>query len=300
MDSVTVRVPATTANMGPGFDCLGMALDIFNTVTVRLGGDFSLTVEGEGRDILPRDQSNLVYQAFFAACQEAAAEVPQVSISCQNTIPLARGLGSSAAAIVAGITTANLLLGNLLVTEQVAKLAAKLEGHPDNTTPAVYGGCQIVVDANGEIVHAPVPLPPELTMVLFVPNLTTATKTARDLLVPIVSRADAVFNLGRVALLVDALATGKLELLRIATQDRLHQPARKVLFPLQDEVFAAALKAGAWGVFLSGSGPSILALASEGQAVVVAEAMAQTAHRAAIPAETRITRPSPQGAHTVD
>jgi len=299
MDSVTVHVPATTANLGPGFDCLGMALDIFNTVAVRQSHTFSLAIEGEGQDTLPHNEDNLVYRSLCAVYAEVGAQVPPLSIWCQNVIPLARGLGSSAAAIVGGITAANLLLGEPLSPAQVAKLAAKLEGHPDNTTPAVYGGCQVVVNAEGEIVHAAIPLPAELQMVLFIPNLTTATEMARAILPPVVSRTDAVFNLGRVALLVDALVTGRLELLKIATQDRLHQPARKVLFPLQDEIFAAALGAGAWGAFLSGAGPTILALATE-QASAVAEAMMQVARRAAISAETRITSLSPRGARATN
>ncbi|MDP2952053.1 MAG: homoserine kinase, partial [Chloroflexota bacterium] len=212
-------------------------------------------------------------------------------------IPLRRGLGSSAAAVVGGLMAGQELLGRPLSPQQLLGLATELEGHPDNVAPALMGGCQVVVGGS-EIVSAPVPLPRGLVAALFIPDFEIPTREARAVLPQQVSRADAVYNVGRAALLVAALATGQLGYLRIATQDRLHQPARQALFPAMERVFQAALEAGALGVFLSGSGSTILALV-KGRASPVAQAMARAAREAGVKGRTKIARPSLQGAAVV-
>ena len=292
---VTVRVPATTANLGPGFDCLGMALDLWNQVRLELGQGTWVTITGEGAQELSQQRDNLVCRAAEALFCRAGQEPPELRISCHNTVPLARGLGSSATAIVGGMVAANALLEEPLPQEQVLALAAELEGHPDNVTPALLGGCQVVTQGDQGLVSASVPLPRGLYAVLFIPDQPMPTQEARSVLPPQVSRQDAVFNVGRTALLVVALATGKLEHLRTATEDRLHQPARQQLFPAMRLIFRAALDAGALGAFLSGGGSTVLAL-TQGRQLTIGYEMADSANKAGVPGTIKIVRPSRRGA----
>jgi homoserine kinase len=296
-ERVRVRVPATTANLGPGFDCLGMALELFNEVAAEVGHELEFSLEGYGAQTLPRDRRNLVYRGLAAVFERAGVRVPGLKIFARNDVPLARGLGSSAAAVVGGMVAGNLLLGEPLSREELLALGAGMEGHPDNVAPALFGGCQAVA-RNGEgFVRAPLPLPPGLLAVLFIPEFEMPTKKARVLLPPQVSREDAVFNLARVAFLVRALVTGELEYLRQGTRDRLHQPARQALFPAMGRLFEAALQVGAVGVFLSGAGSSILAFSDgEKKAPGIAQALERAAVGAGVAGRSLITRPSPRGA----
>ena len=296
--TVTVRVPATTANLGPGFDCLGMALDWWNEVGMALSSSPEVHVLGEGASTLSTGPSNLVFRAAQALFREAGEEAPSLSIRCENRIPLERGLGSSAAAIVGGLVSANALCQRPLSQERLLQLAATLEGHPDNVAPALLGGCQVVVRDGDRLMTASVPIPPELKAVVFVPQITMSTQKARAILPTMVSRDDAVYNLGRVALLVNALATGQVEQLGVATQDRLHQPERESIFPAMRHIFRAARDAGALGVFLSGGGSSVLALASSGVADIGRE-MAKAAEHAGVQGSIRVSTPSSLGAHVV-
>ena len=296
---VTVRVPATTANLGPGFDCLGLALDIYNTVSISSSPVFQIDVTGEGAGVLPRDAQNIAYKAVQALADEAGRELPPLRLSLGNEIPLARGLGSSAAAIVGALLAANHVLESHLSKDQLLTLACRLEGHPDNVAPALLGGCIVVVRDGPRLVYSPVPLPPGLVAVLFVPDFTLTTVEARKVLPRHVEMADAVFNMGRTALLATCLATGRLDLLRVATQDALHQPWRKALFPAMEALFGAALDAGALCVFLSGAGPTVLALTAH-NADLVAHALREAAHRERVSGSTRLARPNFNGAHLVD
>ena len=295
---VKVRVPATAANMGPGFDCLGIALDIWNTVEAEEAEEASVHVEGEGAGELPRDESNVVYRSCLYLFEKLGREAPKLRLTCHNTIPLRRGLGSSASAIAGGLSAANLLAGEPFSQEQLLNFALELEEYPDNVAPSFAGGCVVVLRDDGRWFTRPVPLPPDLRAVLFMPQAEIVTGYARVILPRRITRRDAVYNLGRVALLVNALASGRLEDLRIATQDRLHQPARTRLFPPMATIFQAALDAGALGVFLSGSGPTVLALANDKE-TTIGEAMKQAGQEAQTPGEVRIVKPSPRGVHQV-
>ncbi|MFQ5860505.1 MAG: homoserine kinase [Dehalococcoidia bacterium] len=298
---VAVRVPATTANLGPGFDCLGMALDLWNVISVEASSDARVTVQGEGASRLPGDRRNLVYRAITALFRQVRQDAPSLAIHCENHIPVRRGLGSSAAAVVGGLVAANALYGQPLSQDELLALAAELEGHPDNAAAALLGGCRIVVREEGQqaLVTAPIPLPEGLNAVLFIPHFSIPTRKAREVLPPSVSREDAVYNMGRVALLVNALATGKLQHLPTATQDRLHQPARQQLFPGMRVLFQAALGAGALGVFLSGAGSTILAL-THGREMTVAYEMAEAAKRLSVEGTIKVTRPTVQGAQLLE
>ena len=294
---VTVRAPATSANMGPGFDCLGIALDIWNTVTVEVG-DSGFEISGQGEDELPRDESNLVFQSIARIFEECDRAMPQMSVCCHNDIPTTRGLGSSSAALVSGLTVGNELCGGQLDRDDLLQIAASIEGHPDNVAPAIFGGMQVAVSHNDRIVAAPVPVPETLSTVLYVPNVPMPTEEARGLLGSDVPRSDAVFNIGRAALLVRAMATGDLEGLDIATDDLLHQPARQTFFFPMKNIIRAGLGAGALGAFLSGAGSTVLALATEKEFTIGYE-MADAAVKSGLDGEVVITRPTDLGAHVV-
>ena len=295
MDRVNVNVPATTANLGPGFDCLGMALDIWNTIEVD-AGESGFNVIGQGSDTLPRGEANLIHRSFRVPFREAGRPAPEVHITCRNEIPLGRGLGSSSAAVVCGLVAGNEMCGRPLTQQRILELAASAEGHPDNAAPALLGGCQIVVRDEDRLIATSVPVPEALRAVLFVPDVAMPTDEARGVLPESIARQDAVYNMGRVALLVKALTTGDFTQLRVATQDRLHQPARQVLFPAMKNIFAAAQGAGALGVFLSGAGSSVLALTIEKEMTIGYE-MADAAAKSGVGGDVKVTRPTPHGAH---
>ncbi len=297
-----MRVPATTANLGPGFDCLGMALDIWNHVEVEVSSTPQVKVEGKGSPDLPSGPENLVYRSILRLLEHVGVEPVPLSVICNNNIPLKRGLGSSAAAIVGGLAAGNRLAPILsggkvkpLSSEEVLQLAVAVEGHPDNVAPALLGGMVLVVQRDGGLLTSAVHVPQDLCAVLFIPELTIATEDARSVLPDAIAWEDAVFNMGRTALLVNAMNTGRLEDLAAATEDRLHQPYRRQLFPAMKVIFEGAMKGGALGVFLSGSGPTILAL-TQGREVTVAYEMAEAARQASVAGEVKITRPVAAGA----
>ena len=299
-----VMAPATTANLGPGFDCLGMALDLWNRLDVLpaallTDGIPLVEVIGEGAGELPTDKDNLVYRAMTFLFHEADQEMPPVRLSCHNQIPLKRGLGSSAAAIAGGLVAANTLCSHTFSPNELLEMAATIEGHPDNVAAAVLGGLQLVVTEEEQMFTVSVNVPPELHAVLFIPEARIATADARAVLPEKVSRADAVYNMSRTALLVAGLATNHPEYLGVATQDRLHQPYRQRLFPAMKRIFAAARDAGALGVFLSGSGSAVLAF-TQGREMTVAYEIAEAARLADVAGEVKITRPTVLGAHVVD
>ena len=297
VERITVRAPATTANMGPGFDCLGMALDIWNVAHFEVGS-YGFAVRGEDNEDLHPKMSNLVYRSFRLPFVETGRPVPRVSLTCENRIPLGRGLGSSSAAAVTGLMAGNELCGRPLSREDLLELATRIEGHPDNVAAALLGGCQIVVRDDDKLITSTVPVPRKLRAVLFVPEVPMSTNRARRLLGKKVDRLDAVYNIGRVALLVNAFSTGDLSHLAAATDDRLHQPARQVLFPPMRTIIRAAIGAGALGAFLSGAGSSVLALTS-GEEEAIGRRMSEAALESGVEGKVIVTRPTVQGAQVL-
>ena len=283
--------------MGPGFDCLGMALDIWNTVEVTVGGS-GVDISGEGHDSLPNNASNLVHKSVARVFEQLGRDVPEFRLSCHNEIPLARGLGSSSASLIGGLTAGNELCDQAFTEDEILQIASEIEGHPDNVTPALYGGFRIAVNHNGRIISAPVPIPEGLEAVLFIPDVPMPTEEARGILPPEISRTDAVHNIGRAALLVQAFTSGDLSLLDIATGDVLHQPARQAIFPAMKNMFRAAMAVGALGVFLSGAGSTVLALARDKEFTIGYE-MADAAAKSGIEGQVKITKPVSQGAQVV-
>ncbi len=264
MKSVTVKVPATTANLGAGFDTLALALDLYDYVTIELNTKTHIEIENEGENSLPLDEKNIVYIAAKAVFDMAKVEMDGLKIKLVNNIPLARGLGSSASARVGGAIGANCLLGNRFSNDEIMSLTAGLEGHPDNVTPALFGGFTISYIDKGELKYFKISPSVEFKIVVIIPQFEVSTSKAREILPSKISREEAVFNIGRACLLVSSILTGQLEYISVGMQDMLHQPYRKKLVPGMDDVFKAAMKNGARGVALSGAGPSIVAFATEG------------------------------------
>jgi len=256
------RVPATSANLGPGFDCLALALDLCNEVTVDTEADPGVAWEGEGAEELPTDFTDAVSRAMREAAGALDEKLPPFALSSVNRIPLERGLGSSAAAAVAGIELAAALLGRGSDPGRTLALASRLEGHPDNVAAAVHGGLTIAFDDRAVRLD---PSPDLRPAVLIPDHERLATSVARDALPRQVALADASFNAGRAALAVVAI-TERPDLLRDALQDRLHQRARLALLPSVEPVFQRLWDEG-FAVCVSGAGPSLLAFEQEGRTV---------------------------------
>jgi homoserine kinase len=295
-----VRVPATTSNLGPGFDALGLSLKIYNEVTIEPAERLEIEIEGEGASELPRDGTNLMVRSIERACATAGVAMPAVRLTCTHAIPPARGLGSSGAAVVAGLLAGDVITQGALGRERILDLATEIEGHPDNVTPAIFGGLQAaVIDANKNVVHAKVPAHAFPRVALFIPDFPMPTRAARAVLPETLSRSDAVFNLSRTALLVAALASGDDAPLAVATEDALHQRPREALFPAMTSIFAAAREAGALGVWLSGAGSTIAAFVRETKASAVGDAMAHAARDRGVSGRAVVTEIDEHGAEVL-
>ncbi|MDJ0736236.1 MAG: homoserine kinase [Nostocaceae cyanobacterium] len=299
---VNVAVPATTANLGPGFDCIGAALTLYNEFkfTRAEEGEFMIKVTGAEAERVSTDESNLLYQGFVKLYQHIEQTPPPVNIEIQLGVPLARGLGSSATAIVGGLVGANILAGKPLSQSQVMDLAIAMEGHPDNVVPALLGGCRLAAtgrDNEWEICE--IPWNEEVVPVVAIPDFELSTQEARQVLPTQVSRKDTIFNMAHLGLLLRGLETGKGDWLGTALQDRLHQPYRKSLIKGYDAVDSAALAAGAYGMVISGAGPTLLALTDTRHAPDVVTAMATAWQEQGITASVRSLAIDTQGAKTV-
>lgn len=255
---VTVHIPATSANIGAGFDSLGLALSLGNTVAMQEADGCYITSADEYP--VPAGPDNLVYHAARLLYRHCGVAFTGMEIRQTSPIPMARGLGSSSACIVAGLIGANALLKNPCAREDLLTIAAGLEGHPDNVAPALLGGLVASCIEDGRVYSVKKEISPTLAFGVFVPNFELLTEKARAALPKSVPHADAVYNLSRAALCQAALCEGRLDLLPVATEDRLHQPYRLPLIAGGTEVFALAKQAGALAVTVSGAGPSLLAI----------------------------------------
>ncbi len=269
-----LRVPGSTSNLGPGFDTLGLALSLHNRLIVRTTADpgLTLSISGTGEGALPRDERNLFYRSAVAAADRVGKPLPGLDVAMENRIPLARGLGSSSTAIVAGIMTTHMLSGEPFSRSEMLDLATELEGHPDNVSACLYGGLTVCSLADGHVTCIRA-LPPEgLRAVVAVPRFEVETEAARKALPDQVSHRDATYNVNHACLVTAALLNGDLQALRVGMSDRLHQPYRAPMVPGFDQVLDAAESAGALGACLSGAGPTMLAFAA-GETAQVEAAM---------------------------
>lgn len=258
---IKIRIPATSANLGAGFDALGLALSFYNYVEM----EESDRVEISSADdiAVPTDESNLIYVSAKDLFEVCGKKLEGLKLRQTNNIPMARGLGSSSACIVAGLVGANTLLGHPLTTDDLVDLAAQIEGHPDNTAPALLGGIVTAVFDGRKVHWVKQEVFTKLKFAALIPDFELKTEKARACLPKEVSHKDAVYNLSRAALFSASLLTGKFENLRTAVHDKLHQPYRMELIPNCREVFDIAYTHGAYGVFISGAGPTIMAIADE-------------------------------------
>mgnify|MGYP004621094977 FL=1 len=255
---IKVRVPATSANVGAGFDSLGLAVSLYNEFTFEEAPKLEI-VSLDGA-LIPKGPSNLVYRSAKAVFDQLDIPMPGLRITQQNAIPMARGLGSSSSCIVAGILGANAMLGNKLTPRQMLTMATAIEGHPDNVAPAMLGGFVTSAYDEGQVYSVKKNISDDLAFAAFIPNFKLLTEKARAALPAQVSHKDAVYNLSRAALATAAFCDGEYELLRVATKDKLHQQYRLPLIPGGEEIFELAHELGAYALDISGAGPTIMAV----------------------------------------
>jgi homoserine kinase len=303
-NSVTVTVPATTANIGPGFDCIGAALTLYNRLTFTLlpsstqpnPSTVEISVTGVEAAQVSTDSDNLAYQAFTKLYQHLNQTTPPVKIQIDLGVPLARGLGSSATAIVGGLLGANALANNPLSLAEVTELAIAIEGHPDNVVPALLGNCQLSVADDNRWEICDIPWHRDIIPVVAIPNFELSTAEARRVLPTEYSKADAIFNTAHFGLLVRGLATAQRQWLQVALADRIHQPYRYCLIRGYEAVQTAAMGCGAMGLVISGAGPTLLALTDTENATTVATAMKTAWKQLGIEANVQALAIDSQGA----
>lgn len=257
---IKVKVPATTANMGPGFDSIGMALQMYNIVYAEeIPSGLEIIVQ-EGSQDIPKDEHNLIYQTISKFYENIGKPLPGIRLIQQDHIPHTRGLGSSAACIVAGLHIANAMSYSFFSKEELVQIAAQIEGHPDNTTPAILGGMTIGAMDDKDMKYVKIRVAENIHFAVMIPDFTLSTEHARSVLPKEISLQDAVFNSSRAALLAASMITGDVDNLPMAMQDRFHEPYRKHLIPNMEEIIEQARSHGAKGVFLSGAGPTLVAV----------------------------------------
>ena len=273
-NSFMVHIPATTANLGPGFDCLGLALDLWNTITFSfIDAPYPIAIEGEGKSILPKDETNLIFQSANQLANAHGKMLPEnLHISCQNNIPVTSGLGSSAAAVIGGLVGAKIILNINISDNEILQTAAQIEGHADNAAACLLGGLVLVRSEKGALHITHQEIQP-ITAVVAIPDYSLSTETAREVLPDKVRLEDAVFNISRTVELVQIFQKGNYESLNEAMSDKLHQVYRLPLLPGAEQAMQAALNTGAYGTSLSGAGPSVIAFTTQELAQAVGNAM---------------------------
>lgn len=295
---VKVKIPATTANFGPGFDCIGAALGLYNYIEMSFSESPKVQIkEGHDKNI-QEDETNLVYITAKKILQQFGIEKP-LEITLYNNIPIARGLGSSAACIVGGIVAASHLAGKALSTDEILYHAVKIEGHPDNIVPALAGGFCISMVDNDKVYYKRLNLPKYLRFVVGIPEFLLKTQEARNVMPKNVYIQDAVFNLSRCALLTASIIERDFTNLDIFCQDKLHQPYRKSLIPGIDKILSKAKDYGALASFLSGAGPAIVCLSTKSKANNLGKFMENVFSDKGIKATYKILSPSNTGVELV-
>jgi homoserine kinase len=295
---VTVQVPATSANLGPGFDALGVALDWTAHISLAAASGESPHPSADPIAAAIEGMAVSAAGALFEACGEP---VPVFRATYEGDMPVGRGLGMSAAARAAGLVAANAMLGGRLTDEELVPIAVRLEGHGDNIIPALFGSLQVVVHGEGHsAVHVPIVPPDDLRLALLIPEFSMPTEESRKRLPVTLTRQEAVANIGRAALVVAALTQHRYDTLGVAVEDILHQPARSQLFPAMYPIFEAARATGAYGAYLSGGGSTVAAFVSPGVAEAVASSMLAEAARHDVQAVTRVVAMTGAGARVVE
>lgn len=292
-----IRVPATSANLGPGFDCLGMALDLWNEMTFEPADEVIYEVTGEDAHKLNNRPKNLLTNSFIQVYDFCGKKFTGVHVKSHNQIWLSSGIGSSAAAIVAGLFAANEMLGRPLGMYGLLRLASEIEGHPDNVAPALLGGLVIAAMLPHEIAWRRYELP-ELSIVIVKPEMEWTTETGRAILPAAYSRADAIFNISRTPLVIDALRNGDLDLLQKVMDDKIHQPHRLERIAAGLKAYRAAREFGA--VALSGAGPALICFVRPQDAEAARAGIMAAITEEGVEARGVITRPSNQGVYRME
>ncbi|HHY03765.1 MAG TPA: homoserine kinase [Thermoanaerobacterales bacterium] len=291
---VRVKVPATTANFGSGFDCLGAALGLYNYIEMDFAKTDEIEVMGEGEKTVEKNKTNLVYKAASRVFDEVGISKP-IKISLENNIPIARGLGSSAACIAGGLVAANQILGEPLPFSRIVELATQMEGHPDNVVPALFGGFTISMVYEGKVIYKRFSIPNWLRFVVGIPQFSIRTIDARRVIPEKIDFSDAIFNLSRCAMLVASFAKNELSNLDVFCQDKLHQPYRNKLVPGMEKIIKTSKQQGAMACFLSGAGPSVLTITSEENAKKLGIQMVDIFKKEGIKAQYKILSPCDSG-----
>ena len=258
---IKLQIPATSANLGAGFDALGLALSFYNTAEMEEND--TIDIKSLDDTPVPEDEKNLIYISAKDLYEVCGKKLKGLTLRQTNAIPMARGLGSSSACIIAGLVGANKMLGEPLTKDDLVDLAAQIEGHPDNTAPALLGGIVTAVFDGRKVHWVKQEVYTRLKFAAIIPDFELKTEKARACLPKEVSHKDAVYNLSRAALFSASLLTGKFENLKTAVDDRLHQPYRMELIPNVKEVFDIAYTHGAYAAYISGAGPTVMAIADE-------------------------------------
>ncbi|MBO8434401.1 MAG: homoserine kinase [Tyzzerella sp.] len=292
-----IRVPATSANMGSGFDSIGIALKLYNHLWFE-EIEKGVEIETKRKQLIeiPTDKTNLIYRTMVDFYAEIGKVMPGVRLIQEDYIPATRGLGSSAACIVAGLMAANHLSGCNYGKDELAQIAAKIEGHPDNSNPALLGGMVVGALDNNEMRYVKVGVPENLRFAIMVPDFPVSTSASRNVLPNEISRQDAIFNVSRAGLLVASMMTGNIDNLKMAMDDRLHQPYRRKLIPEMDRIFKASKGYGAVGTYLSGAGSTLMAVLTDSNAKEFENKM--SAYLSSMPHEWELTllEPDMEGA----
>lgn len=295
--TVIVKVPASTANLGPGFDSLGMALELYEWIAMSPAAQTIVHLHGDEMKELPTGKENLLYQVACQVFERAGLEAPELEISVYSEIPLTRGLGSSASAIIGALAAANALLADPLPEEELFRMACAMEHHPDNVGASLFGGIVVAYWDGEEAQHIRVEPEERLEAIVAIPEFELSTEKARGVLPETLPMRDAVYNIGHSNLLVAAFCSGRYELIRSAMKDALHQPYRAALIPGMEEVLAGADRHGALGAALSGAGPTLIALADSGEDRVeeLTGFLSATMGKHGIAVSIRRLRPSREG-----
>lgn len=303
-EAVRIKIPASTANLGPGFDTLGMALSLYAWIEMKPAEQTAFHLYGDQLSGIPQDKTNLIYKVAQAVFREAGVDLPELEIAMYSEIPLTRGLGSSASAIVGGLVAANELIGAPLSQNKLMDMATRLENHPDNVGASLLGGIVTAAWDGTQTKYIRFDVPDNLEVLVAIPDFQLSTTAARGVLPTEVSLKDAVFNTSRTSLLTAALATGRLDLISFAMQDVLHQPYRASLVPGLTRVLEEACTYGALGASLSGAGPTVLALVDTNNSnkLTLEQFMKDTFSEQGISATTLWLRPCITGANklTID
>ncbi len=295
---VEVRVPASTANLGSGFDIFGMALDIYNTFRLRLTTESQWSVRVPTTSAMPANRDNLVLQSASRLFKEVGFNPRGLHLEFELDIPMARGLGSSSSAIIGGLVAANAIMGAPFDRHALLEMAIKIEGHPDNVTPALIGGMTLSYKAGDTHRYLGLPCPSDLRIVLAIPDFELGTAQSRSVLPATITRSDAVFNSSRTALLVAAMYERRYDWLAIAMEDQLHQAYRSPLVPGMTEAIAAGYEAHALGVALSGAGPTLIAFVQH-HTKAVSAVLQQTFRQHGVSCDIRTAQPDTSGAAVV-